>query len=150
MSVVRSAVAALVLMLMAVPAGAQETPACQSISPVRVTVTTTAGPSIQGTLLCLTGTEVVLTTDGQLSTTPLSTVRRIDTRADPAWDGAVKGAIIPLIMWAVFCHNCDAEPMLRAVAGYAAIGAVWDSLDTNQKRLYSGRPAAAVAWRLRF
>jgi hypothetical protein len=40
--------------------------------------------------------------------------------------------------------------MLRAAAGYAVIGAVWDSLDTNQKRLYDRRPAAAIAWRLRF
>ena len=150
MPVVRSGIV-VVLMLMAAPAGAQETPpACQPVSPVRVTVTTSAGPSIHGTLLCLTGSEVVLATDGRVTTTALSTVRRIDTRADAAWDGAVKGAIVPLVMWAIFCHECDAEPMLRAVAGYAVIGAVWDSLDTNRKRLYDRRPAAAIAWRVRF
>jgi len=150
MPVVRSGIVA-GLMLIAAPAGAQQTtPACQPVSPVRVTVTTSAGPSIQGTLLCLTGSEVVLATNGQVTTTALSSVRRIDTRADAAWDGAVKGAIVPLVMWAIFCHQCDAEPMLRAVAGYAVIGAVWDSLDTNQKRLYDRRPAAAIAWRVRF
>ena len=62
----------------------------------------------------------------------------------------MKGAILPLVMWAVMCHGCDAGPMLKAAAGYAVIGAVWDSLDTNQKRLYDRRPALAVAWRLRF
>jgi hypothetical protein len=149
MRVLRSAVIA-TLLLAAGPAAAQEAPPCQPISPVRVTVTTATGPSIQGTLLCLTGTEVVLTVNGQITTTALAGVRRIDTRSDPAWDGAVKGAILPLVMWAIFCHQCDAEPMFRAMAGYAVIGAVWDSLDTNRTRLYDRRPAAAVAWRLRF
>jgi hypothetical protein len=98
----------------------------------------------------LTGTVVVVAADGQVTTTALTGVRRIDTRPDPSWDGAVKGAILPLVLWAALCHHCDAGPMLRAAAGYAVIGAVWDRLDTNQKRLYERRPAAMVAWRLRF
>jgi hypothetical protein len=141
----------LVLLLIAIPAAAQEPSSpCQPITPVRVSVTTTGGPAIQGTLLCLTASDVVLAKDGGMTTTPLSTVRRIETPPDPVWDGAVKGAILPLVMWAVFCHRCDAGPMLRAAAGYAAIGAIWDSLDRNQERIYEGRPAAALAWRVRF
>ncbi len=144
-------VVVIALLLLAAPAAAQDAaPPCQPVSPVRVTVTTSAGPTIQGTLLCLTGSDVVLAADGQITTTALSTVRRIDTRADPAWDGAVKGAILPMVMWAIFCHDCDAGPMLRAAGGYAAIGAIWDSLDSIQTRIYERRPAAAIRWRMRF
>jgi hypothetical protein len=139
------------LVLVAAPAGAQ-TPqsTCHPVSPVRVSVTTVAGAPLAGTLLCLTGSEVVLAADGRVTTTALSEVRRIDTQPDPAWDGAVKGAILPLVMWAIFCHQCDAGPMLKAAAGYAAIGGIWDSLDTNQTRIYDRRPAVAIGWRVRF
>ena len=98
MSVVRSAVVALVMILVATTARAQETPVpglpghlggvpCPSVSPVRVIVTTTAGPSIQGTLLCLTGSEVVLAADGQVTTTAAmcagSTRARIPRGTEP-------------------------------------------------------------------
>jgi hypothetical protein len=139
------------LFFIASPAAAQDAGSpCQTVSPVRVVVTTTAGPTLHGTLLCLTASNVVLASDGRMTTTALSVVRRIETPPDPAWDGAVKGAILPLVMWAIFCHRCDAAPMFRAAAGYATIGAIWDSLDRNQKRIYDGRPAASVAWRVRF
>ena len=139
------------LLLIAAPAAAQDQPSpCQPITPVRVTVTTNDGPPIHGTLLCLTLSEVILASDGRMRTTALGTVRRIETPPDPSWDGAVKGAILPLVMWAVFCHDCDAGPMFRAVAAYAAIGGIWDSLDRNQARIYDRRPAAAIAWRVRF
>ena len=139
------------LVLVAAPAAAQTPqPTCQPVSPVRVSVTMTGGSPLEGTLLCLTGTEVVLATGGQVTTTALTQVRRIDTPADPAWDGAVKGAILPLVMWVIACRQCDAGPMLKAVAGYATIGVIWDSLDTNRTRIYDRRPAAAIRWRLRF
>ena len=137
--------------LLGAPAAAQEVaPSCQPIVPVRVTVTTAGGAPLQGTLLCLTGRDVVLAANGQVLTTALTEVRRIETRSDPAWDGAIKGAVLPLVMWAIFCHQCDAAPMLRAAAGYAAIGAIWDALDTNRTRIYDRRPAAAIGWRVRF
>jgi hypothetical protein len=139
------------LVLVAAPAAAQTSPpSCHPVSPVRVSVTTAGGPALEGTLLCLTGSEVVLAADGRVTSTALTDVRRIDTQPDPAWDGAVKGAILPLVMWAIFCHDCDAGPMLKAAAGYAAIGAIWDGLDTNRTRIYDRRPAAALRWRVRF
>jgi hypothetical protein len=154
---VRLRVLVLLLVLTAAPAAAQDNPPCQTVSPVRVAVTPHAGPVVHGTLLCLTATEVVLTSNGQMTKTALNDVRRIDTRADPAWDGAVKGAIIPMVMWAVFCHQCDAGPMLRMAAGYAAIGGIWDSLDRNQTQVYDRRaavsasgPRLSIGWRLRF
>jgi hypothetical protein len=140
------------VVLASVPASAQETPQapCQSVDPVRVTVTTVAGPTLRGTLLCLSGTDVVLAADGNVTSTALADVRRIDTRPDPVWDGAVKGAVLPLVVWLVFCPECDAGPMLRTAAGYATIGIIWDSLDTNRTRIYDRRPAAAIRWRVRF
>jgi hypothetical protein len=139
------------LVLVAARAEAQTPqPTCHPVSPVRVSVTMTGGSPLEGTLLCLTGTEVVLATGGQVTTMALTQVRRIDTQRDAAWDGAVKGALLPLVMWAIACRQCDAGPMLKAVAGYAVIGAIWDSLDTNQTRIYDRRPAAAIGWRVRF
>jgi hypothetical protein len=138
-------------LLIAAPAAAQDQSApCQPITPVRVSVTTMDGPTIRGTLLCLTAREVVLASDGQMTTTALSAVRRIETPPDPQWDGAVKGAVLPLVMWALICRHCEADAMLRMTAAYATIGAVWDGLDRNQKRIYDRRPAAAIAWRVRF
>jgi hypothetical protein len=137
------------------PAGAQEK-ACHPISPTdRVTVTTTDGASISGTLLCLSDqAAAVLARDGQLLETPLAQIRRIQTRPDSVWDGALKGAAIPLILWTVFCHGCDgaAEPLMRAAGAYGLVGLTWDYLQSNQKTIYSGsaRRSPSLAWRVRF
>jgi hypothetical protein len=140
------------VLLTAAPAYGQDAGTrCHPVSPTdRVVVGTTDGASIRGTLLCLSSDEVVLARDGATTKTPLQLVARIQTRPDPVWDGAVKGALIPLIFWAVFCHECDAEPMLRAAAGYGLIGLTWDSLDGNTKTIYAGGPRPRVAWRIRF
>lgn len=134
------------------PASAQDAGApCHSVSPTaRVIITTTDGGTRRGTLLCLAADEAWLLRDGETTATPLADVQRIETRADPVWDGAVKAGVIPLILWAVFCPQCDAGVMLRGVAGYAAIGLTWDSLQRNTETIYVGRGSAAVGWRVRF
>ena len=141
------------LTVLATSARAQEaaTP-CRPVSPtLRVTVAMQDGLSLRGTLLCLTDEDFVLAIDGRTTTAPLARVMRIDSRRDPVWDGAVKGAAIPLILFAVFCNSeCDAKPVLKAAAGYGLIGLTLDALQTNSKTIYSGRPRAAVGWRLRF
>ena len=137
----------------AATAGAQETPApCHPVSPTeRVVVTTNTGSTIRGTLLCLTESELLLTGDGQTTRTSLDTVRRIVTTPDPVWDGAVKGAVIPLVFWAVFCHGCEPEYFLRSALAYSLIGVSLDALDSNRKTLYRGSDrSASVAWRFRF
>lgn len=128
---------------------------CHPISPTdRVIVTLAGGAKIHGTLLCLTdAAAAVLARDGNISETPLSRITRIQTQPDAIWDGAVKGASIPLIFWAILCHGCHAPagPMLRIAATYGLIGLTWDALQTNQKTIYSGRVSApTLAWRLRF
>jgi hypothetical protein len=140
------------VLLAAVPAYGQDAGTrCHPVSPTdRVVVTTTDGGSIRGTLLCLSSDEVVLARDGATTRTPLQRVTRIETRPDPVWDGAAKGGIIPIVFWLLFCHECDAEPMLRAAAGYGLIGLTWDSLDRNTKTIYAGGPRPTVAWRIRF
>jgi hypothetical protein len=140
------------VLLTAVPADAQDAGSrCHPVSPTdRVVVTTTTGSSIRGTLLCLSSDEVVLARDGGTLRTSLQAVTRIETRPDPVWDGAAKGAVIPIIFWLVFCHECDADPMVRAAAGYGLIGLTWDSLDRNTKTIYTGRPRPTVGWRIRF
>lgn len=148
----RIVLAAAAVLIVAVPAQAQQAP-CHPVSPTdRVIVTTANGESLRGTLLCLTDDAVRLARDGRTTETPLSEIRRIDTQADPAWDGAVKGAAIPLIIWAIFSHDADSLPtFLRGAAAYAVIGGTWDALQTNRKTIYVGTGrSASFAWRMRF
>jgi hypothetical protein len=144
---------AVAAILMANVAAAQEPP-CHSISPTdRVAVTMEDGTSVRGTLLCLSDQAVRLARDGQTIDTPLAGVRRIETRPDRVWDGAVKGAAIPLFLWAVFCHGCEGEGefFFKSAVTYSLIGLTWDALDTNRKTIYA-RPSrsASLAWHVRF
>ena len=144
---------ALLLMVFVTPAFAQDTEApCHPVSPTGdVVVTTVTGRTIRGTLLCMTESDVLLTGNGQATRMPLDSVRRIVTPPDPVWDGAVKGAVVPLVLWAVFCRECASEPWLRSVLAYSVIGVSLDALDTNRKTLYRGQQrSVAVAWNLRF
>lgn len=136
--------------LAASPARAQQAP-CHAISPTdRVVVTTADNAKIHGTVVCLTDNSLMLLRDGATRETALSQIKRIETRDDPIWDGAIKGAAIPLVMWAIFCHSCNSEIMLKHVAAYGLIGATWDSLQRNKRTIYTGRPAASVAWSIKF
>ena len=124
---------------------------CHPISPTdRVVVTTEDGAKVRGTVICLADQSLVLLRDGVTTETPLSQIRRIDTRPDPVWDGAVKGAIVPLVLWAVFCNDCDSELWLKNIAAYSMIGVAWDAAQRNTRTIYAGRPVAAVGWRVRF
>ena len=144
-------VSALVLfVLSAVPARAQQPP-CHPVSPTdRVVVTTADESQVRGTVLCITDHSLLLLRDGATSETPLSEIRRIETRSDPVWDGAVKGAAIPIVMWAIFCRSCDSEYMFKTVATYTLIGATWDALQRNTRTIYTGRPSPSIGWRVRF
>jgi hypothetical protein len=125
---------------------------CLSVSPTsQVIVDTTTGQPLRGTLMCLSQNGAWLLLDGHLLNMPLDEVRRIRTTADPVWDGAVIGAVIPLIAWAVLCHDCSAEPWLRMSLTTGLIGLASDVLDINRKTLYQrdGR-SASVGWTFRF
>ena len=142
--------AAVCMSLWASPVHAQQAP-CHAVSPTdRVVVTTADHSRVRGTVLCLTDRNLVLLRDGVTSETPLSEIRKIETRSDPVWDGAVKGAAIPLVMWAIFCHSCDADIMFKNVVGYGLIGATWDAVQRNTRTIYSGQPVASVRWSLKF
>jgi len=138
------------------PAGPSTDPAvgadCLSVSPTsRVVVDTSAGQALRGTLMCLSETGAWLVQDGRLLKMPLDDIKRIRTTADPVWDGAVKGAVIPLIMWAVLCHECSAEPWLKLSLTYGLVGLTIDALDTNRKTLYEGRGRSlSVGWSFSF
>ena len=125
---------------------------CHPVSPTsEVVVATADGETIRGTLICLSPSHAWLARDGALSKMPLPLVRRIRTPADPVWDGAAKGAVIPLIMWAVFCHSCRAEPMLRASLAYGLIGLATDALETNRETVYRARGRSlSVGWTVGF
>ena len=150
---------AIVLAVAAVVAGSSDAsaqapaPACHPFAPTeRVAVTMIDGRTIQGTLLCLSDQAARLLRDGQAVDTPLSRITRIRTQADPPWDGALKAAAIPLVMWAVFSHDTESLPWtLRSAAGWAVIGGTWDALQTNKKTIYRGGPGSmAIAWQVGF
>ena len=138
------------------PAPAAESEAARQCHPVLPTgealVATADGETMRGTLICLSPSHTWLARDGAVSKIPLPLVRRILTPADPFWDGAAKGAVIPLIFWAVLCHSsCSTEPMLRASLGYGLIGLASDALDTNRETLYRGRArSVSVGWSFKF
>lgn len=124
---------------------------CQTVSPTsRVIVDTSVG-KIRGTLMCLSEAEAWLLRDGRLSKIPLGGITRIRTPADSAWDGAAIGAVIPLIFWAVLCHECPAGPILKSALTYGMIGLTADALETNRRTLYrSARQSLSVGWKVRF
>lgn len=133
-------------------ADAQSTTPCHPVSPTaRVVITNTDGTKSRASLLCLTEEDVLVAGSGGISRQPLAGIARIATQADPVWDGAAKGAAVPLIIWAVLCRECSADPMLRVTATYALIGMTFDALHSHRHTIYTGaKPAATVSWRLRF
>ena len=150
-----SAAVALVAILLtgAGSASAQEiVNQCHAISPSeKVIVTKVEGYDIRGTLLCIGEREIVIAEQGQVSRYPLADIQRIRKPRDPVWNGAAIGAAIPLIFWAVLCHECPAEPMLKASLTYGLIGLTVDALRTGPREVYTGGGVkASLAWRIRF
>lgn len=135
------------------PAGAQIVDDCHSASPtVHVVLKPVTGPSIRGTLLCISAVEVLLARDGRIVRTPLDSVRRIHTPSDRVWDGAVAGAAIPLIFAAILCDGyCDARSVFKIAGTYGLIGLTVDALHSHQKTIYDRSvPRPSIAWRVRF
>lgn len=134
------------------PSDRSPTARCHSVSPIEeVVVTTASDGSVRGTLMCMSDAKLWLVRDGQMSAITLDQIHRIRTPADPVWDGALKGAVIPLIVWAVLCHDCRADPFLRMSLTYGAIGLVTDAIDTNRRTLYRGpRRSLRVGWGFSF
>jgi hypothetical protein len=113
----------------------------------RVVVEMDEGPARTGTLLCMGPEEIMLTGSGAL---PLSSIRQIKKPRDSDLDGALKGAAVGLLILVFCAGDCEAEYVLRATLGYAAIGAVIDSLQGNDKTIYRREPKPMVGFRLRF
>ena len=125
---------------------------CLSVSPTgTVVVELSAGRSLRGTLMCLSEDGAWVLQDGRMSRVPLDDVRRIRTTADPVWDGFAKGALVPLIFWAVLCHDCPAEPMLKSALTYGLIGLTFDAFEDNRRTLYQGGGrSVSVGWTFSF
>ena len=132
---------------------AQDADTCLPVSPTsQVVVTLNSGTKVRGTLLCLGQQEVRLAGEGTVNRHPLADVRRIDKPRDGVNDGFLKGAAVGLIFWGVICPKCEPEYMLRSTLTYAFIGLAFDALQGNSKTIYrsGNKPAASVAWRVRF
>ena len=112
-----------------------------------VVVVMDQGPERKGTLLCMGPEEIVLTGSGSL---PLSAIRKISKPRDRALDGVLKGAAVGLVIVAFCGGDCEAEYVVRATLGYAAIGGVIDALQGNDKTIYRREPKAALRFSVRF
>ena len=140
------------MLIAAGPAAAQsEVPPCAPVSGGLVDVETTDG-TLAGTLYCLGATDVSILREGRRQVVPLAQVKRIRRQADPVWDGAVKGAAIPLTIWAVSCGFCsEGTPfVLRSALAYGLIGAAFDGLQTNRKTIYVSPERRSVGVRIGF
>jgi len=113
----------------------------------RVVVKMDGGAALKGTLLCMGPEEVMLTGSGTLA---LSKILQISKPRDSELDGMLKGAAVGLLIAALCAGECETEYLVRATFGYAAIGAVIDSLQGNEKVLYRREQKVAVGFRLRF
>jgi len=113
----------------------------------RVVVRVDDGPALKGTLLCMGPEEIMLTGSGTL---PLSRIREIEKPRDPTYDGMLKGAAVGLVILLFCVNDCEAEYVLRATLGYAAIGGAIDAIQGNNKTIYRREPRPTVAWRVRF
>ena len=72
-----------------------------------------------------------------MTRTPLTDIRRIETRPDPFWDGAVRrgGAADP--DRDLLRMDClDEGVHRRALSATALLGATWDALQPNRKTIY--------------
>ena len=100
-------------------------------------ITLDDGRRLRAAIQCLGADAVAVDRDGAVTRLPLSAIRRITTPADPLWDGAVKGAAIPLVLFLIVCHDCHwGGYMTRSVAAYAALGVAFDAMNTNRRTLY--------------
>ncbi len=159
----RTSILLMVILFLSAPVHAQSTsteatpPIAASVdqcrrfdSPPAVVVTMRDGKSLRGTLMCI-GDEVELATQGQLSRTPLSEVKRIAEPRDPIWEGPVVGAAIGGLIWALCGGGCDNGYMLRATVDYALVGLVMDAAMSNNKTIYKANlRSPALAFRFRF
>jgi hypothetical protein len=148
----RCAVIVACLLIVARPAAAQsDVPPCAPTPAGMVEVETAEG-TLAGTLYCLGATDVSILRDGQRQVLPLTRVTRIRKQADPVWDGALKGAVIPLTIWGVTCRFCgEATPWVwPAALGYGLIGLTFDALQTNRKTIYVSPQRRSVGLRIGF
>ena len=126
---------------------------CHAVSPTgQVHVTTSAGDTVRGTLMCLSDSRVWLLRNGRMSRIELDRVQRIRTPADPVWDGALTGALPPLLIWALLCQgDCPAEPFLRMSLTFGMVGLAGDAINTNRQTLYRAeRRTLGFRWSLKF
>jgi hypothetical protein len=113
----------------------------------RVVVHLDDGPARQGTLLCMGPEQIMVTGSGMLS---LDRIQKIEKPRDSEIDGLLKGAAVGLVILLFCVNDCEAEYVLRATLGYAAIGATLDALQGNNKTIYRREPRTAVGFKLRF
>ena len=156
----RAPTLAIVLILFAMPARAQDAPGAEECYPItpagRVQVASQSGPVQKGTLLCIGKRQVVLASEGRVETMPLDDVTRIVKPADGIADGFLKGAALAGVI-SLFCGECgSSRQRAAAILFYGGLGAGLDALHGGRETIYKrslaarGTPPAELKWRLRF
>jgi hypothetical protein len=117
----------------------------------KVVVKLQDGSDQHGSLVCLGAGSLRLLQKQSMTTYKLEDVRLIRKRADPVWDGAVKGASVSLLLAILSGGDVPGNILLRTAAGYGLIGAIWDSVDGHQDTIYKrGSTQTALRFGVRF
>ena len=151
---------AAVVVLVASAAAAQEAPP-RGVAKVFVQ-TTDAGEELRGHLLDLGPTGVTLLVDGVRRTMPIESVLKVQSRGDKVWDGALIGAAIGAVAFALVASeygNAAIPGGLFVTGVWASFGAGVDALIPGRTTLYqkaprdslrAAAPGAAIGMKIRF
>ena len=120
------------------------------------------GEEMAGHLLSLGPSGVTLLVDGVRRQVPLESVLRVQTRGDSLWNGALIGAAVGAVAFALVASEYGDAVIPGALLGtalYASVGASVDALIPGRTTIYrktprdafrSGAPAAAISMKIRF
>lgn len=157
---IRLGVIAAVVTLTAAAAAAQEAPP-RGVARVFVQVAD-SGEEVRGHLLDLGPAGVTLLVDGMRRTVPIESVLKVQSRGDSLWNGALIGAAIGAVGFALVASeygDAVVPGALFSTAVWASIGASIDALIPGRTTLYqkaprdslrAAAPRAAIAMKIRF
>ena len=128
---------AVAAVLIAGAAAAQESPP-RGVARVFVQLAD-SGEEITGHLLDLSPAGATLLVDGMRREVPIASVLRVQTRGDSLWNGALIGAAVGAVTFALVAAEYGDEAVaggLASMAGWASIGALVDAVIPGRTTIY--------------
>lgn len=136
---------AVAVVLMAGGAAAQESPP-RGVARVFVQLAD-GGGEITGHLLDLSPAGATLLVDGVRREVPIASVLRVQTRGDSLWNGALIGAAVGVVAFALVASEYGDEAVVGGLVGtalWASIGASVDALIPGRTTIYRKTPGDSL------